>query len=77
MTERFETVFDVLMMSNQVRKHVANYVFNMGYSDVTYQDVEIIPTEKVRIVWRDSWGKMADRYELANGWKSNARLQGK
>ena len=30
LTSRYETVFDVLMMSSEIKTHVANYLYNMG-----------------------------------------------
>ena len=75
---KYEVSFHVLMWSREAQECVFYYLINRGHDVRSIDQVEMLPIEKIRIVWRDpAGGSYMKKFSLGERWKSNVHLPNK
>ena len=69
-----EMSFDVLLWSVEAKETVYRYLKSRLKPDITIDNVELLPMEKIRIVWRDHNNPLIEDFKLLDQWISNTHL---
>lgn len=74
LTGDVELEFEVLMWSVEAREAVFRHLKENVDQNVKIDQVEMLPMEKIRIVWRDRIRPISRFFKLVDHWKSNTHL---
>ena len=74
LTDKYEMKFDVEMISKEARTVVFENLRGKD-KNITVDSVELLPTEKLRLVWNNQFEGLNKNLTLATNWISNSGLK--
>ena len=74
LTAKFEMSFDIEMFSDEARTVVVESLRHK-HPLIEHRDVELLPTEKLRLVWNNQFEGLNPNLTLGTNWISNTGLQ--
>ena len=74
LTGQYELLFHVLMWSVEAKEAVYRHLKSTVSASVAEEDVEMLPMEKIRMVWKRRTQPLSSDFKLLDHWKSNTHL---